>query len=248
MLPLWIIDLGCSAASAKKLQELLSDTGEALKPYWHYYCVKEREVADVASCKALMDELVKDGRDCYNTFIKEGYKLGNFQIVILGAADERLSQQVFAPLSGLLRDNLPRIVADHANLGVEITGVLFVPNSVNQMDDVQKRTRVAMLLEDLNMLNERLEARYFNRLVVYQDVQYKGVRFYPGLDTVQRTELLYQLLTNLFFVSAQSERLFDKIGSGGGIYSLGAASLYYNSEQHHAYELKRLLAAVRIWT
>ena len=241
MLPLWIIDMGCSAASAKKLQDLLSETGESLKPYWHYYHVKDKDVSDTDSCKAFIDELVSDGRECYNAFIKEGYQVGNFQIVILGAADEKLSQQMFAPLAGLIRDNLPRIIADHANLGVEITCILFIPSTVNQLDDLQERTNVAMLLENLNMLNERLGARHFNRLVAYQDVQYKGHRFYPGLNVEQRTELLFQILTNLFFVSAKSERLFDKIGSGEGIYSLGAASVYYNSEQHHAYELKHLL-------
>lgn len=241
MLPLWIIDLGSSAASTKKLQELLSETGKTLKPYWHYYHVKDRDVSDITTYKTLVDELVSDGRNCYNTFIKEGYKVGNFQIVIFGTADEKFSQQVFAPLAGVLRDNLPRIIADHANLGVEITGVLFIPNTVNQIDNVQERTNVAMLLENLNMLNERLGARHFNHIVAYQDVQYKGVRFYPGLNPEQRTEFLYQILTNLFFVSEKSERLFDKIGSDNGIYSLGVASIYYNSEQHHAYELKHLL-------
>lgn len=241
MLPLWIIDLGSSAVSTKKLQDLLGEIGESVKPYWHYYHIDDKEVSDAASLKVLMDELVTDGRDCYNSFIKAGYKVGNFQIVILGSAEEQLSQQIFAPLAGLIRDNLPRIVADHANLGVEITGVLFIPNSVNQLDDVKERIRVAMLLENLNMLNERLGARHLNRLVAYQDVQYKASRFYPGLDTEQRTELLFQILTNLFFASADSERFFDKIGSGEGIYSLGAASIYYNSEQHHGFELKRLL-------
>lgn len=241
MLPLWIIDIGSTAASTEKLQNLLKATGEDLRPYWHYYHAGDREVEDTASCKLLIDELVADGRNCYNTYIKEGYKIGNFQIVIIGAADERRSQQVFAPLAGLIRDHLPRIIADHANLGVEITGMLYVPSTVNQLDSVQERTNVAMLLESLNMLNERLGARHFNRLIVYQDVQYKGVRFYPGLNTEQRTELLFQMLTNLFFVSANSERIFDKTGSGGGIYALGAASIYYNSEQHHAIELKHLL-------
>ena len=241
MLPLWIIDLGSSPDSHVKLLELLTGTGESLRPYWHYYHFEGKDVSDVDSCKTLIDELVSDGRDCYNTFIKEGYKVGNFQIVIIGAADEELSQQIFAPLAGLIRDNLPRIIADHTNLGVEITGIIFIPNKVNQMDSVHDRTNVAMLLECLNMLNERLGSRHFNNLVAYQDVQYKGTRFYPGLDTEQRTELLFQILTNLFFANANSERLFDKIDSGGGIYSLGVASIYYNSEQHHAYELKHLL-------
>ena len=241
MLPIWIIDLGGSAASKEKLQNLLESTGESLRPYWHYHYAGDADVSDMASCNALMDTLVADGRECYNALNKAGYHVGNFQIVILGAADERLSQSVFAPLPGLLRDNLPKIVADHANMGVEITGILYIPSTINQLDDAGERIKAAMLLEDINMLNERLGAKHYNRVVAYQDVQYKGVRFYPSLNAGQRTELQYQILTNLFYVSARSERLFDKIGKDSGTFSLGAASVYYNSEQHHGHELRRLL-------
>lgn len=241
MLPIWIIDLGGSADSKEKLQNLLGSTGESLKPYWHYYYAGDKKVSDMASCKALMDALVADGRECYNAFNKAGYHVGNFQIVILGAADEKLSQSVFAPLPGLLRDNLPRIVSDHANMGVEITGILYIPSTINQLDDAGERIKAAMLLEDINMLNERLGSKHFNRVVAYQDVQYKGARFYSSLDAGQRTELEYQILAHLFYVSARSERLFDKIGKDSGTFSLGVASIYYNSEQHHGFELKRLL-------
>ena len=242
MLPVWMIDLGGSEVSSKKLQGLLASLSDSQKPFWHYFHPKEvKPVTDEASLKAIMDALVADGRDCYNSFIKAGYPVNNFQIVILGAADEKLSQTVFAPLPGLIRDYLPRIVSDHANLGVEMTGILFVPSTINQLDDIHEREHAAMMLEDVNMLSETLGARHFNRVIAYQDVQYKGVRFYPGLSEEERTELLFQILSHLFLVGERSERLFDKIGQESGIFSLGAASVYYSSEQHKSYELKRLL-------
>ena len=242
MLPLWIIDLSVSAASTKKLQELLNARGDSMKPFWHYYHVAgDKTVTDVASCMTLMDELVADGRECYNAFARAGYKVGNFQIAILGAADEKQSQSIFAPLAGLIRDNLPRIIADHANLGVEITGILYIPSTINQLDSEEDRTAAAMLLENVNMLGERLGSKHYNHVVAYQDVHYQGFRFYPQLDEAQRTELLFQILVHLFFVSSNSERLFDKMGSENGIFSLGTASVFYNSEHHHGYELKRLL-------
>lgn len=242
MLPVWMIDLGGSEVSSKKLQGLLASLSDSQKPFWHYFHPKEvKPVTDEASLKAMMDALVADGRDCYNSFIKAGYPVNNFQIVILGAADEKLSQTVFAPLPGLIRDYLPRIVSDHPNLGVEVTGILFVPSTINQLDDIHERERAAMMLEDVNMLSETLGARHFNRIVAYQDVQYKGVRFYPGLSEEERTEFLFQILSHLFLVGERSERLFDKIGQESGIFSLGAASVYYSSEQHKSYELKRLM-------
>ena len=241
MLPLWIIDLGSSATSKERLQNLLCSTGDSIKPFWHYYHVEETPISDGSSYKALMNKLVDDGRDCYNAFVKAGYKVGNFQIIIIGAAHEQFSQKVFAPLAGLIRDNLPRIIFDHANLGVEITGILYIPSTINQLDNENERKNAAMLLEDVNMLNERLGAKHFNRVIAYQDIQYKNARFYHQLDSTQRAELLFQIITNLFFASAESERLFDKIGKESGIFSLGAASIYYNSEHHRSYELKRLL-------
>ena len=242
MLPVWMIDLGGSEVSSKKLQGLLASLSDSQKPFWHYFHPKEaKPVTDEVSLKALMDVLVADGRECYNRFIKAGYPVNNFQIVILGAADEKLSQTAFAPLPGLIRDYLPRIVSDHANLGVEVTGILFIPSTINQLDDVRERERAAMMLEDVNMLSNTLGARHFNRVVAYQDIQYKGVRFYPGLSEEERTELLFQILSHLFLVGERSERLFDKIGQESGIFSLGAASVYYSSEQHKSYELKRLM-------
>ena len=241
MLPLWIIDLGSSATSKERLQNLLCSTGDSIKPFWHYYHVEETPISDGASYKALMNKLVDDGRDCYNAFVKSGYKVGNFQIIVIGAAHEQFSQKVFAPLAGLIRDNLSRIIFDHANLGVEITGILYIPSTINQLDNENERKNAAMLLEDVNILSERLGAKHFNRVIAYQDIQYKKTQFYHQLDSEQRAELLFQIITNLFFAGAESERLFDKIGKESGIFSLGAASIYYNSEHHRSYELKRLL-------
>ena len=212
MLPVWIIDLGGSEVSSKKLQDLLESLSESQKPFWHYCHPEEaKPVTDISSLKALMDALVKDGRECYNGFIKAGYPVNNFQIAILGAADEKLSQTAFAPLPGLLRDYLPKIVSDHANLGVEVTGVLFIPSTINQLDDVRERERAAMLLEDVNMLTNTLGARHFNRVVAYQDIQYKGARFYSGLSEEERTELLFQILSHLFLIGVDSNVDFPQI-------------------------------------
>ena len=183
---------------------------------------------------------MSDGRECYNDFIRAGFRVDNFQIVILGTADEALTQSVFAALPGLLRDHLPKIVPNHVNLGVEITGLLYIPATVNQIDDANKRRRTAMLLEDVNMLSTSLGAKHFNRIVAYQNIQYMSERFYPGLNEEERVEFLFQMLAHLFLVHEQGERFFDKIGSESGIFSLGAASVYYNREQHKSYELRRL--------
>ena len=66
MLPIWIIDLGGSAVSQDKLQSLLGRTGDSLRQYWHYCHVKAEPVHDWESCRALMDFLVAEGRECFS--------------------------------------------------------------------------------------------------------------------------------------------------------------------------------------
>ena len=58
MLPVWIIDLGGSGVSSKKLQGLLASLSDSQKPFWHYFHPKDaKPVTDVASLKALMESL-----------------------------------------------------------------------------------------------------------------------------------------------------------------------------------------------
>ena len=239
MLPVWIIDLGESASLSKNL--IVDSTGAAQRPYWHYYHPEGLEVTDAESYKRFMDAIVADGQNCYNAFTKSGYRVGNFQIVLLGAAHESLSQSIFAALPGLLRDNLPRIISDHANRGVEITGILYIPSILNQIEDKRERNKAALFLEEINMLNDKLGSKHFNHVIAYQDIQYKESQYYPRLDAQQRTELQYQILVHLFYASEDKASLFDTIGCESGCLSLGVASLYYNSEQHHGEELNRLL-------
>lgn len=241
MHPLWIIDLGQEATSAECLQKLFSALTEDHRAHWHYTAVQHSPVSNPAECKSLMDMLVSEGRTCNNHFIKAGYSRENFQIAILGAANEALTQSVFAPLPGLLRDAFPKIVADHSNLGIDITGFLFIPNTINQEDDTEKRQKAALLLESVNTLTERLKGSHFSRVVAYQDVQNVSNLFYPGLTTEQRTELLFQMLVSQYYCSEQSDSVFDSLASGGGVFSLGTASIHYDSVQHCRFALCQLI-------
>lgn len=241
MRPLWIIDLSQEKTSAEHLQKLFSALTDNHRAHWHYTAVKHQPVSSPSDCKTLMEYLVSEGRTCNNNFIKAGYSRENFQITILGSADEELTQSIFSPLPGLLRDAFPKIVADHSNLGIDITGYLFIPNTINQEDDKQKRIKAALLLESVNILTERLEGSHFGRVVAYQDVQNTGNPFYPGLTVEQRTELLFQMLVSQYYCSEQSDSVFDSLANGGGIFSLGVASIHYDSVRHCSFELRQLV-------
>ena len=152
--------------------------------------------------------------------------MGNFQIALLGNALEDTSIQLFAPLPGLLRDYYHRIVSDHANRGVEITGFLFISGKINQIPLVSRREKIAVFLESVNLLAGRGGgANSFDRVVAYQESQYVGKRYYAELDAPRRRELLFEYLCAIYLGDSQSPKLFDRIDAGeGGIFSLGAAS------------------------
>ena len=241
MRPIWIIDLGRAEAVGERLRSLLGGASELVKSHWHYLQLEDADLDDMEGYRQLLERVVSDGRECYNGFVEAGYDIGTFQVVVLGAADEGLSQRLFAPLAGLLRDSMPRIISDHANRGVEVTGLLYIPSTINQTDDRELRTRTAMLLEALNTLCQQLGPRHYNHVVAYQDVQWSGNRYYPRLDDEGRADLLHQLLVNLYYGDNHSERPFDRTGHDSGIFSLGAASIYYDSSTHRQAELGRLL-------
>ncbi len=241
MRPIWIIDLGRAEAVGERLRILLGSASKLVKSHWHYLQLEDADLDDMEGYRQLMERVVSDGRECYNGFVEAGYDIGTFQVVVLGAADEGLSQRLFAPLAGLLRDSMPRIISDHANRGVEVTGLLYIPSTINQTDDRELRTRTSMLLEALNTLCQQLGPRHYNHVVAYQDVQWSGNRYYPRLDDEGRADLLHQLLVNLYYGDNHSERPFDRTGHDSGIFSLGAASIYYDSSTHRQAELGRLL-------
>ncbi|MBO4568688.1 MAG: hypothetical protein J5674_01695, partial [Candidatus Methanomethylophilaceae archaeon] len=241
MLPLWIINLGEDKESERRLATLLDGMSDAVKPFWHYLHPGSGEVSSPEEYRRFESRLVREGQQCYNGFMDAGLRVSNFQIVVLGAADEALSQSVFAPLAGILRDALPRIVADHTKLGVEITGLLYIPSTANQDKDDGRRQRMAVFLEEVNLLSGTGCAGAYNRVIGYQDIQHQSVRFYERLDAEGRAALLFQYLVHLFLGSHDGEKLSDRIGADGGVYALGAASAYFSSKAHREAEMKTLL-------
>jgi len=237
MLPLWIINLGEDGPSVRQLEILLDSLAAPLRPYWHYTRLRCAPVRDPEGYRAAEHLLVEEGQGCYNAFMGAGLRVPTFQIAVLSFADEPLSQSLFAPMAGILRDALPKIVADHANLGVEITGLVYVPSTVNQEPDEERRRRTALFLEEVNLLSGTDGVNGYSRVVAFQDIQYQHCRFYERLDADGRAELLFQYLSHLYLGSAAGEKLFDRIGPEGGVYALGAASVYFNPREHRESEL-----------
>lgn len=244
MLPLWIIDLESGGEAGGALPALLAQMSPEQQPYWHYTKLSLSGELSAKRLLTTMEDLVKEGQQCFNRFSQAGYVMGNFQIAVLGNALEDTSIQLFAPLPGLIRDYFHRIAFGHANRGVEITGFLFVSGKINQLALVARREKIAMLLESVNLLASRQGgANNYDRVVAYQGTQYTGNRYYAELDESRRKELLFEYLCACYLGGSKAEKLFDRIDGGeGGLFALGAASAAYDSDHHKSLVLKMLLS------
>ena len=166
MLPLWIIDFNQDKQANEKLACLLGNLSAHQRPYWYYTLVGDTcgAVEDVNSCKKLVSWIVQEGQRCVNEFRENGYIFSNLQVCILGHVQEELTQSVFHVLPNLLYDQVEKIFSYHANRGIEITGMLMVPETINQMVNAIKRRRCAIFLNELKHLVKNRGR--FNRVIL----------------------------------------------------------------------------------
>ena len=243
MVPLWIIDLEESDGSKNHLPDLIGKMPPRHLAYWYYTRLNCRGGVSQDTLPGIVETLVSEGQKCFNGFSQAGYVTGNFQIAILGNASQTTSVGLFASIAGLLRDCFHRIVSGHANRGVEITGFLFVSEKLNQIASIARREKIALLLESVNVLSRREGgANNYDRVIAYQEVQYSGNRYYAELDDDGRKELLFQYLVSCYMGDASKAKALDVMDKGsGGIFSMGSASVFYDSEYHKDLAMKQLL-------
>lgn len=249
MIPVWIINFARERVERSYLKQLYTTLPEQKRTYWYYTEIEAGPVTDEASCRLLLDELIAEGRDCYNHFQKNGFVFPILQICLVGTITEPLTRTVFHLAPSLLRDYMPAIQSGYVHRGVEITGLLFVPHNLNQYD-ASERAACALFAEELNTLVTNLPVDSFNRVVVCQDIQRPdvGERYYGELNARQQTEFVYQLLLHLYYCGEKQPKLFDAQElNAPGFYALGAASVYYDSREHKdrkAFELLKQLTTI----
>lgn len=255
MIPVWIINLagkGAGPSTGKGidracLNRLLAAIPESKKSFWYYTEIASGIMTDEASCRLLLDELLSEGRACYNHFQEKGFVVNNLQVCIIGAVTEAATRTSFHLLPSLLRDFLPSILSGYVHRGIEITGLLFTPHNMNQAP-VAERTECALFMEEMNTLVAQLDVDTYNRIVVFQDIQRPdvGERFYGELNERQLAELVFQLLLHLYYCDEKQPKIFDASElNKSGFYALGAASVYYDSREHKerkAFDLLKRLA------
>jgi hypothetical protein len=240
MLPVWIINLTKNPADRAAYRELLGALTPQQQDCWYYSELQSEALTGLDSCRSLLDELISTGRECYNHFQKEGFVIHDWQICLIGAIHEQPARTLFHLIPSLLRECMPSIMGEHVQRGVEINGILYIPHNLNHLPAAE-RSECALFLEELNTLSEALATEHFNHVVVCQDIQRPDVRFYPELNRQQVTELVFQYLLHLYYAEENRPLLFDRHLDRHGFYSLGAASVYYDSREHKERSALQLL-------
>lgn len=232
MHPLWIINLESGSELSDELSRLIDSIPSEKRRYWHYSSFPSKSLSSIEDCLSFANDLKEEGRKCYNAFTGQGFRMTNLHIAVMGRVDQEFTRGIMASLGGFLRDIMPGIVADHANLGVDITGFVYVPYTINQHNDANVRRSCALFLEQLNTVVDRQSGIMYNHLVMYQDVQYQAVRYYAQLSEKEVVQLQFQYLVNIYLCSETTPCLFDQVDAGKGMCTLGAVSLFYNGKLH----------------
>ncbi|MDR1161706.1 MAG: hypothetical protein LBK45_05150 [Tannerellaceae bacterium] len=239
MLPLWIINLTEDTSGKEVLKELIGQLSGGRYAYWYYTEIEAPPVDGIESCSLFLDELREKGRACYEFFQQEGYVISNFQICIVGNAAEERTRSSFQLLPALLRELIPSIQGEYVHHGVEIAGLLLASYKLLYLPG-EERSQCALFLEELNTLTYELGNNYYNRIVIYQEIQRPDQRYYSELDSRQLQELLFQYLLHLYYIEKDKTKILDK-QPANGFYALGVASLYYDSGEHKEATLYKLL-------
>ena len=231
MQPLWIINLSDDSPSNKRIKTLTDDlcASEGLK-IWLHTEVKAGIVSGTDDYRRIMDELVDQGRLFYNSLQQEGLVVTNMRVCVIGKAAEHTTRQLFQLLPGFLYAVYPEIVGTTANRGLMIKGFLYIPDNLNHSPEADRRN-ACIFLEELKMFMDMDDASYYSRIVLYQNIQHKNVRSYPQLNDVECADLLFQYLLNVFYLDNDDKGIFSE-AKQRGFYSLGSASMYYDSEIH----------------
>ena len=243
MTPVWIINLASEHVDRSYLKRLCESFPEQKSTYWYYTEITNCAVTDEESCGLLLNELTKQGRQCYNHFKDQKIVVENLQICIIGDINEQATRTSFHLMPSLLKEVLPSIQSSYVHRGVEITGLLFIPFDLNQAT-VAVKQESALFIEELNTLVTSLEVDTFTRIVVFQDIQRPDIRalYYGTLNERQLHEFAFQLLLHLYYCGDEAQKIFDSPKlNRNGFYSLGVASIYYDSREHKERKSHELL-------
>ena len=244
MIPVWIINLAESDVDRSYLRQLYEGLPGHKKPYWFFTNIDAGPVTDELSCCAMLKELITEGRKCYDFFQDKGFTINNLQVCIIGTATERTSRTSFHLIPSLLREFMSSIQNEYVHRGIEITGLLYMPHNMNHASE-RERAECALFIEEMNTLVEKLDVNTYSRIVVYQNIQRpdQGARFYSELKREQQTEYVFQLLLHTYYQDEKQTKIFGASGlDGTGFYSLGVASIYYDSREHKEQKAFSLLA------
>ena len=244
MIPVWIINLADSDVDRSYLKQLYEGMPAHKKPYWFVTDIEAEAVTDERSCAVLLNELISKGRNCYDFFQDKGFTINNLQVCIIGTATEQVTRTTFHLIPSMLREFMSSIQSEYVHRGIEITGLLYVPHNMNHAPE-RERAECALFIEEMNTIVEKLDVDTYSRIVVCQNIQRpdNGARFYSELNEEQQTAYIFQLLLHIYYQDEKQTKIFDSRGlDRTGYYSLGAASIYYDSREHKEQKALALLA------
>ena len=180
---------------------------------------------------AFQSDLVKEGQ----AFVKELRKSSaspsiKYNVVVLGDLTEDFTRIVFPSIGRIVQKEKGRIVPYHIHQGMEIVGMLYVPTDINTRH-VDVRKSMLRTLKEIDVQYRVNDMRGYDHMMLYQDVQNRTESVYPLLNDEQLAQYLLQCISHLFLACDETHPLLSGTTAADAFYfSMGASSLYYDSE------------------
>ena len=176
-------------------------------------------------------DLVKEGQAFVNDLRKSNASPAiKINVVVLGDLTEDFTRIVFPSIARMIQKEKGRILPHHIHQGLEILGMLYVPTNINTKP-VAIRKSMQRTLKEIDVQYRVNDMRGYDHMMIYQDVQNRTESFYPMLDAEQLAQYLFQCIAHLYLACDETHPLLSGTTAADNFYfSMGATSLYYDSE------------------
>jgi len=162
--------------------------------------------------------------------------LTSYNVCVIGNVTHKVTLLTFHILPALIDICKASFFTEGINQGINIRGILYVPNNINSLEDKVLLKKITVFLACINTLQSNGNGCRYNELILLQneqDIAQRG-ESYTSLSSSDITNLIGQMLCNIY-IGIES-RVFNRLklahGNKINIYSIGATALHYDFNKH----------------
>jgi hypothetical protein len=209
---------------------------------WWYESFLELNQQDI-NVPYITDWLADEGKKFIASLNTENQKansniidLSSYNVCVIGNVTHKVTLLTFHILPALIEICKASFFTEGIHQGINIRGILYVPNNINSLEDKVLLEKITVFLACLNALQSNGQGGRYDELILLQNEQEFDIRTesYTSLSSSDITNLISQMLCNIYI--GIKSRVFSRLkrihGNNINIYSIGATALHYDFNKH----------------